>query len=68
MRGGLWRVLAISALDEMAISAHACDELVYCAPTGVAGAAWVIKIHPACPLPRQLFSEAVAAATPRQHR
>jgi hypothetical protein len=46
MRGGLWRVMAISALGEMAISAHACDELVYCAPTGVAGAAWVIKIHP----------------------
>jgi hypothetical protein len=37
-RGGLWRVMAISALDEMVNSAHASDEMVYCAPTGVAGA------------------------------
>jgi hypothetical protein len=28
--------MAISALDEMVNSAHASDEMVYCAPTGVA--------------------------------
>jgi hypothetical protein len=30
--------MAISALDEMVNSAHASDEMVYCAPTDVAGA------------------------------